>query len=107
MLNELIQLEDKFQPHLVDNDYTFIGPVDQELWNPFFKRVNELAPVVSMLRSIHHSLSHKDSVRKVLVTLPAGTPLRIFVVHRSMSDTNLMHASIEGYCKTNNIHFIP
>ncbi len=104
MLQDLIVDEEKFQPYLLENDYTFIGPVDQELFKPFFQTANNFAPVVSIIRSIHHVLSHKESVRKALGLLPPNTPLRIFVVTPARGDV-LLHSDIEGYCKRNNIDY--
>jgi len=106
MLQELIALEEKFQPFLLKKDYTFIGPVDQNLFKPFFSNANNFAPVVSFSRSIHHVLSHKESVRKAIALLPTGTPMRIFVVTPARGDI-LLHSDIEGYCKRNNINFPP
>ena len=106
MLQDLIVEEEKFQPYLLNNDYTFIGPVDQDLFKPFFQTANNFAPVVSIIRSIHHVLSHKESVKKAIALFPAGTPLRIFVVTPARGDV-LLHSDIEGYCKRNNISYPP
>lgn len=32
MLQDLVAEEEKFQPYLLNNDYTFIGPVDQDFF---------------------------------------------------------------------------
>ena len=107
MLQELIELEERFQPHLLNNDYTFIGPADGNLWEPFFKRANNLAPVVSFSRSIHDALSDKDATRQALTIFPPGTPLRIFVVTYTAppQDSFLLHNTIEGYCQEHHIDF--
>jgi hypothetical protein len=109
MLQELIELEERFKPYLLNNDYTFIGPADQNLFEPFMRRANNLAPVVSILRSIHHFLSDKEATRQALSSLPAGTPLRIFVVTHTPQpyDNMLLHDTIEGYVQKNNIDFQP
>ena len=104
-MEELITLEDRFQPFLQNNDYTFIGPVDAELMDGFMKNVNMLAPVVSSSRTIHHALSHQQSVRSSLPSLPANTPLRIYVVIRE-NDVFLIHATIEDYCERFGIDFV-
>lgn len=104
MLQDLINEEEKFRPYLLDRDYTFIGPANQDLFKDFFQAANNFAPIVGISRSIHHVLSHKDSVRKALAFLPAGTLLRIFVVAPSKGDI-LLHSDIEGYCRRNNINY--
>ena len=107
MLQELIELEARFQPYLKPGDYTFIGPVDQQLWQPFFKKANELATVVSVFQSMHDVMSDKDATRQALLFLPADTPLRIFVVTQMEDDSFLGYSTIESYCRVNNIDFQP
>ena len=103
-MDELIELEERFQPYLQNNDYTFIGPVNSDLMQGFISTANMLAPVVAISRSIHHALSHQQSVRRALGTLPVNTNLRIYVVVNRASDM-LIHATIEEYCDRNNIDF--
>jgi|SRR5580698_5808786 hypothetical protein len=109
MLQQLIELEERFQPYLRNNDYTFIGPADPALLQPFMARANNLAPIVAILRSIHHFLSYRDATRQALAVLPAGTPLRIFVVTYTAPphDNMLLHNTIEGYCQEHHIDFQP
>jgi hypothetical protein len=109
MLQQLIELEDRFQPYLLNDDYTFIGPADQNLFKPFMRRANDIAPVVSFSRSIHDALSDQDATRQAAASLPAGTPLRIFVIQRTSGryEDMLLHDTIEGYCQKNNIDFQP
>src|SRR5689334_14392783 len=103
MLNELIELEDKFQSYLMGGDYTFIGPVDQALLPPFIKMANQLAPITGWFRTIHHALGHKPSVRQAANALPTDAQLRIYVVTPTRHDGMLLHDTIEGYCNKNNI----
>ena len=104
-----MELEERFQPYLLNNDYTFIGPVDSKFSAAFMKRANDLAPVVSFSRSLHDVLSDKDAARGALAILPPGTPLRIFVVSHTSPpyDNMLLHDTIEGYVQKNNIDFQP
>ncbi len=103
-MEELIELEERFQPHLLNNDYTFIGPANMDLFEGFTRNVNLLAPVVAPARTIHHALSHRQSVRRALLNLPPGTDLRIYVVIRE-NDTILFHATIGDYCERFGIDF--
>ncbi|MDO5980566.1 hypothetical protein [Flavivirga spongiicola] len=103
-MEDLIEIEDRFQSYLQKNDYTFIGPVNTNLFQGFAKNVNMLAPVVAISRSIHHALSHTASVRRALNSLQTGTELRIYVVIRE-HDSALIHATIEDYCETYKIEF--
>jgi len=103
-MNELLQLEERFQPFLQNDDYTFIGPSDINLLNEFTQAANRLAPVVAFSRSVHHALSHSPSTRAALGVLPQGTEMRIYVVIRR-NDPVWFHATIEDYCETNNIEF--
>lgn len=106
MNEEIFELEDRFQPFLLRNDYTFVGPADANLMPNFMKVVNRIAPVIAFSRLIHHALSNRNAVRKTLLTLPQHTELRIYVVITNGSNT-LIHASIEEYCRRNNIDFTP
>ena len=106
MLEELIPLEDSFQPYLLNGDYTFIGPSDTALLEPFMKQANAFAPVVAITRKLRHFLGNKNATRRALEVLPAGTPLRIYVITQTSGD-NLFHNTIEGYCDRNHINFPP
>lgn len=103
-MEELITLEDRFQPFLQNNDYTFIGPLNADLMEGFMRNVNMLAPVVGTSRTIHHAMSHQPAVRQSLLSLPVDTDLRIYVVVRE-NDSFLIHATIEDYCERFNIDF--
>ena len=103
-MEELINQQNDFRQYLRGNDYTFIGPVNQNLFEPFMRNVNILAPVVAFSRSIHHALSHEDSILKSIATLPAGTPLRLYVIINE-SDDILIHSTIEEYCDRFGINY--
>ena len=104
MLEKLIQLQDRFQPFLKDRDYSFIGPVDQSLLEPFMRRANDLAPIVSINREVRHFLSHRAATLQALDIFPTKTQLRIYIVD-GRSDDILLHDTIENYCTKHNIEF--
>lgn len=104
MLKELIQLQDRFQPFLRNRDYTFIGPEDQSLLEPFMRRANDLAPIVSFNRELRHFLNNRAAAIQALEVLPANTPLRIYVVDGTTEDF-LFHDTLENYCANHNIEF--
>ncbi|UPZ13944.1 hypothetical protein [Flavobacterium humidisoli] len=105
MNEKVFELEQRFQPFLLGNDYTFVGPEDQNLLiQPFASNANLIAPVVALSRTIHHALSNKEATLKACQLLPAGTELRVYVVV-SNGHTTLMHASIDEYCRRNKIDF--
>ncbi|MBS1565312.1 MAG: hypothetical protein JST39_13040, partial [Bacteroidetes bacterium] len=104
MLQELIELEEQFQPHLLPGAYTFIGPSNPELFQPFMARANDLAPVVAMIREIRHFMGNKQATRAALTTLPQCTTLRIYVIPNAHGQM-LIHTTIEQYCNDNNINF--
>lgn len=106
MLQQLLNTQARLEQHLLPGYYTFIGPVEQNLMQPFMRRANDIAPVVAFSRSIHDVLSNKQAIQRALEILPANEPLRIFVVQRHKSDV-LLHDTIEGYCEKNNINFQP
>lgn len=106
MLEDLIQLEDSFQPYLLKGAYTFIGPSDFTTLQRFIKRVNDVAPANPFDRSIHSVLSNKAVVRKVLGTVSPNTELRIYVIPKTSEDV-LVYATIEEYCDRNHITFPP
>ncbi|WP_405266291.1 hypothetical protein [Cellulophaga sp. Ld12] len=102
-MEDLIELEERFQPFLQSNDYTFIGPMDMALMENFMRQVNLSAPVIGLGRTIHDALSHKPSVHSTLLTLPLNTALRIYVVINE--GNNLIHATIEDYCERFGLDF--
>lgn len=104
MVEELIQLQDRFQPFLRNNDYTFIGPVKQNLLELFMRRANELAPIVNIDRELRHFLNHRTAALQALHVLPAGTQLRIYVVDGG-TDNIFLHDTIENYCANHKIEF--
>lgn len=104
MNENIYELDDKFQEHLLKNDYTFIGPENLDLLSNFTEIANEIAPVKSIFRSAHDALSNRDATRTALKTLPLNTPLRIYVVTSNNSGF-LIHGTIEEYCRKNNISF--
>lgn len=106
MNNEnLFEIEEKFQPFLLNNDYTFIGPVDTLYLTEFYKYVNKIAPKIAISRLIHHSLSNKSAIKKAISILPQNIELKIYVVI-SNGKRDLIHTSIEDYCRRNNLNFL-
>ena len=104
MIEELIQIQDRFQPLLRDQDYTFIGPEDHNLLEPFMRRANDLAPVVDINRELRHFLDNRETAIQALDILPADSKLRIYVVNGQF-DEMLFHHTIENYCIEHNIDF--
>ncbi len=105
MREQLIALDNRLQPFLTDRNYSFIAPIDQNLLQPFIERVNRIAPTVALSRSIHHALGNRQATRRVLDTIPADIPLRIYVVTIVQNDSILMQETIEDFCRNNNIDF--
>lgn len=104
MNEEVFELEERFQPYLLNNDYTFVGPVDQHLLEPFVENANMIAPVVAISRELRHALGNKDATLRACRLLPAGTPLRVYIVIENDYDI-LAHSDIEEYCRRNKIDF--
>lgn len=105
MREQLFELENQFQPFLLGNDYTFIGPIDSIVLSKFYEIVNKFAPRKGILRSIHHALIDKNAVKKALLLLSKETELRIYVVISNGHRSKLFHTSIIEYCQKNNIIF--
>ena len=106
MLEQLIMLDDGFQPFLRHGDYTFIGPVNQDLMRQFMLRANDFAPARGIFRSIHDALSNRAATRAALAVLPNNTELRIYVIGRFQGDGDILgHTTIEDYCRNHNIDF--
>lgn len=105
MNEELFEFEEKFQPFLLKNDYTFVGPIDENLMDVFTKAANRIAPGISLLRSIHHALSNRNATRNALLLLPQDAQLRIFVVVSNGKRNIFIHSTLEEYCIRNNINF--
>lgn len=104
MNEDIFELEEKFQPFLLKNDYTFIGPTDTNLMTSFMQVANTIAPTIAVSRLIHHALSNKNAIKQAIQTLPLNTELRIYVVI-SNGNHNLIHSDIAEYCRRNNIDF--
>ncbi|SIS68781.1 hypothetical protein SAMN05421789_104217 [Kaistella chaponensis] len=97
-IENLIEEQSKFEPYLKDTDYTFIGPVDQNLFEPFMKNANLIAPIKGYSRKIKDFMSDKSAVSTALALLPIGTELRIYVIIDKSEDI-LFHSTIEEYCE--------
>lgn len=97
MINELIEIENKFQKYLKPKDYTFIGPSEIDLLETFIKNVNMIAPSNIFNSSLHKSLSNKVAVLNALKSLPNNIECRIYVIVAS-NEQFLIHSTIEEYC---------
>lgn len=101
---ELFEIEERFQPFLLNKDYTFVGPVNPQILTKFYEIVNKLAPTIAISRLIHHALINKNSVKQALSFFPEDTELKIYVVV-SNGSRNIVFTSIQEYCEKNKIEF--
>ena len=104
MLQELKAIQERFELLLKEGYYTFIGPVDENLFTPFLKRVNNAAPGKLFNHSIHDDLANKEAVDIALTMFPDGFPLRLYVVSSADSQI-LLHDTVEGYCEKHGVDF--
>lgn len=95
---EAFKQEDDFQPYLLKNHYTFIGPENEDLFEDFYRTANKIAPPNPFSRSMHEVLSNKHVVKTAIKYLSKGTPLKVYVMIRQVNPDILIHASIEDYC---------
>lgn len=95
MSEDIFKTEEAFQQYLNEGDYTFIGPVDQDLLGLFTSSVN-LALPGAQKESIHIALSNKQAIKNVLPGLPKDTPLTVYVVFGSIPNT-LSYTNTEDY----------
>lgn len=103
-LEQLIEEQAKFEPYLNDTDYTFIGPINQNLFESYMKNTNLIAPMKGFPRKIKDFLSNKDAILKAIALLPPQTELRIYVIIDKSNDI-LFHSTIEEYCERQNIKY--
>lgn len=103
MNEEIFTQEEDFQPYLLENHYTFVGPVNDDLFEKFIKIVNEIAPP-NVFHTIHNVLSNSKTTRKALDLFPPDTQLRIYVVSYR-SNSLLIHSTINGYCEKFNVDY--
>lgn len=102
-LKQLFELDEKLQPLLKHGYYSFIAPIDMNLFEDFAKKVQEIAPGSLFNKSIHRILSNRDATRKALLFF-SGSDCRIYVVDRNKGNGDiLLHDTIEGYCEDNGI----
>jgi hypothetical protein len=106
MMQKLLDVQERLEPHLLPGYYSFIGPVNQNNFEHFIHVANNVAPVVAFSRSIHHVLSNKEAVQRALRIFSANEPLRLYVIQNSQEDI-LLHDTVKGYCEKNNIDFTP
>lgn len=97
MNNDVYKIEEDFQPYLQDGDYTFVGPVNQDLLGIFTFSVNLGLPNAEP-GTLHKTLSNREAVKNALTGLPAGTALRVYVVLGSVPN-GLFHSTIEEYSR--------
>ncbi|WP_116790267.1 hypothetical protein [Flavobacterium psychrotrophum] len=95
MSEDIFKTEEAFQQYLNEGDYTFVGPVNQDLLGIFTFSAN-LALPGSQKESIHNALSNKQAIKDVLPGLPEGTPLRVYVVFGSIPNA-LSYTTTEDY----------
>ncbi len=101
MHQDLVDKQEKLQPYLKEGFYSFIGPFDQSLLEPFIKAANIVASKISFTSTIHQVLSKKKVIQKTLEGFP-NIPLRIYVFQ--VVDANFyFDDTMEGYCEKNNI----
>ncbi|MDQ6528251.1 hypothetical protein [Flavobacterium sp. LHD-85] len=101
-MEELFLEEDRFQKHLNDNHYTLIAPVDLNLFEPFIKTINEIAPS-SFFGSIDDALKNREAVRIAIQNFPPQTEYKVYVII-SMGGM-MLHATLEEYCERHNIQY--
>ncbi|WP_157505878.1 hypothetical protein [Flavobacterium chungangense] len=101
-MEELYLKEKEFQKYLTDNHYTLIAPVNPNLFEPFIKTINKIAPS-NVFSTIDDSLSNKDAVKVAIQNFPPQTEYQIYVI---ISGRGMMlHATLEEYCERYKIKF--
>jgi len=103
MNEEVFAQEEDFQPYLLENHYTFVGPEDGGLLEKFVKIANEVAPP-NVFHTIHNVLSNSIATKKALEFFPPDTHLRVYVIIPN-NDTFLFHLTIDDYCKSYNVEY--
>ncbi len=107
MLEQLIEKQQRFTPFLKLNDYTYIGPTDENLHRPFLRAVTQFGTARFFDYSLHTSLSNTTTVSKALEVLPPGTPLGVFVVNNEGKWTGILyHSTLKEYCDCHGIEFL-
>lgn len=79
MNNDVFTLEQKFQPYLLNNDYTFVGPVDVDVFDSFIKIAHKINAIKKPLYTTNCTLSNTKITRKALQLLPTNAPIRVYV----------------------------
>lgn len=102
MHDEIFHLEQKFQPYLLNNDYTFVGPTDKDLLDNFIQIANQINASKKIFYTTNCTLSNAEIIRKAIQMLPNNAPVQVYVI---INTKILLHATIEKYCKRNNIEF--
>lgn len=102
MHDDIFTLEQKFQPYLLNNDYTFVGPADTDLLDNFIQIANQINAAEKKFYTTNCTLSNSEITRKALQILPNSAAIRVYVI---VNTKILLHDTIEKYCKRNNIEF--
>ena len=99
-LQELIELENRLQPHVREPYYTVIAPANDDDFEQFLLLANNTFEEVGL----HNVLSNREGTRRIMENLYRNVDIRIFVIHRN-NEAMLLHSTIEEYCRRNKIDF--
>lgn len=98
----VVELDDDFQKHLQEDHYSFVGPVNPELFDQFVRTVNQIAPT-GFLGTIHNALSNRIATRQALRYFP-NAELRVYIMP-SRDPSLLLYCTIPEYCRRMNIQY--
>ena len=99
-LEELIELENRLKPVLLENHYTMIAPVDRNDLSEFIKIANKNIDGIT----IHNVLSNSNGIRTLLNAISYPKELRIYIMI-PVDENTYIHGTIEDYIERFNIKF--
>ncbi len=104
MREQQLALNERLQPFLQQDQYSFVAPIDANLFNRFCRAANDIAPGNLFDMDVHRVLSNRNATRQALNIFLPETPIRIYVVTPDPNLHNfIQEQNIEDYCAQHNI----
>jgi|GEM_PF-5419192 len=106
MVNNLLELNERFQPFLHSSDYSFVAPAEYSQFDRFCDIASQIAPKPVFDSSIHNVLSDKATTRSALRNFRNNIGFTIYVAEPESQGTDAPSlTTIDEYCSRHQISF--
>jgi hypothetical protein len=99
-LKDLIDKQEKLQLFLKHGDFSFIAPVQSDLFDAFLEKASRIAPGSLFNNSIQRVLSNRQATIQALNAFAPVTEFQIYIVPKVVNETkgNLTTITLADYC---------